>query len=104
MLGSDDGVASRCSEFAGLAQEFFELSGELGHDRIMTHPLRGHSRTLAHSGLTSRMCLVVCNARPVLTWAELERAAPEITARGRELLERFQFVFVGTLTKNGSPR
>jgi hypothetical protein len=40
----------------------------------------------------------------VLTWAELERAAPDITARGRELLERFQFVFVGTLTKNGSPR
>ena len=41
---------------------------------------------------------------PVLTWAELETAAPDITARGRELLERFQFVFVGTLTKNGSPR
>jgi hypothetical protein len=40
----------------------------------------------------------------VLTWAELETAAPDITARGRELLERFQFVFVGTLTKDGSPR
>ena len=40
----------------------------------------------------------------MLTWEELERAAPDITARGRELLERFQFVFVGTLTKNGSPR
>jgi len=40
----------------------------------------------------------------VLTWEELERAAPDIAARGRELLERFQFVFVGTLTKNGSPR
>ena len=38
------------------------------------------------------------------TWAELETATPDITARGRELLERFQFVFVGTLTKNGSPR
>jgi hypothetical protein len=55
-------------------------------------------------GWTSGMCLAVCNARPVLTWAELEMAAPEITALGRELLERFQFVFVGTLTKNGSPR
>ena len=40
----------------------------------------------------------------MLTWAELESAAPDITARGRELLERFQSVFVGTLTKAGSPR
>jgi hypothetical protein len=40
----------------------------------------------------------------VLTWAELEQAAPDIAALGRELLERFQFVLVGTLTKDGSPR
>jgi hypothetical protein len=40
----------------------------------------------------------------VLTWTEFEQAAPEIAARGRELIERFQFVFVGTLTKDGSPR
>jgi hypothetical protein len=40
----------------------------------------------------------------VLTWAELETAAPEIARLGRDLLERFQFVFVGTLTKAGSPR
>jgi predicted pyridoxine 5'-phosphate oxidase superfamily flavin-nucleotide-binding protein len=40
----------------------------------------------------------------VLTWEELERAAPQIAARGRELIERFQFVLVGTLTKDGSPR
>ena len=40
----------------------------------------------------------------MLTWEELERAAPEIAARGRELIERFQFVLVGTLTKDGSPR
>jgi predicted pyridoxine 5'-phosphate oxidase superfamily flavin-nucleotide-binding protein len=40
----------------------------------------------------------------VLTWEEFERAAPEIAAHGRELLERFQFVLVGTLTKDGSPR
>lgn len=39
-----------------------------------------------------------------LTWAELEAAAPEIAAHGRELLEKFQFVLVGTLTKDGSPR
>jgi hypothetical protein len=39
-----------------------------------------------------------------LTWAELEQAAPEIAARGRELIEKFQFVLVGTLTKDGSPR
>jgi predicted pyridoxine 5'-phosphate oxidase superfamily flavin-nucleotide-binding protein len=40
----------------------------------------------------------------VLTWAAFERAAPEVAARGRELLERFQFVLVGTLTKDGAPR
>ena len=40
----------------------------------------------------------------VLTWAELEAASPDIAPRGRELLERFQFVLVGTLTKDGSPR
>jgi len=39
-----------------------------------------------------------------LTWAEFEEAAPEIAANGRELIERFQFVLVGTLTKDGSPR
>jgi hypothetical protein len=40
----------------------------------------------------------------VLTWQEFEQAAPEIAGRGRELIERFQFVLVGTLTKDGSPR
>ncbi len=40
----------------------------------------------------------------MLTWSELETAAPEIAGRGRELLERFQFVLVGTLMKDGSPR
>lgn len=40
----------------------------------------------------------------MLAWEELERAAPEISAHGRELIERFQFVLVGTLTKDGSPR
>ena len=39
----------------------------------------------------------------MLTWAELEAAAPDIALRGRELLDRFQFVLVGTLTKDGSP-
>ena len=38
------------------------------------------------------------------SWAELELVAPEITALGRDLLDRFQFVLVGTLTKDGSPR
>jgi hypothetical protein len=40
----------------------------------------------------------------MLTWAAFERAAPDVAARGRELLERFQFVLVGTLTKDGAPR
>jgi hypothetical protein len=39
-----------------------------------------------------------------LSWADFEVAAPEIAARGRELLERFEFVFVGTLARDGSPR
>jgi hypothetical protein len=39
-----------------------------------------------------------------LTWAELEAAAPEIAAHGRELIEKFQFVLIGTLTRDGSPR
>jgi Pyridoxamine 5'-phosphate oxidase len=39
-----------------------------------------------------------------MTWNELEAAAPEIARHGRELLERFQFAFFGTLTKDGSPR
>jgi hypothetical protein len=46
----------------------------------------------------------ICQHPVVLTWAELEVATPEIAALGLELLERFQFVLVGTLTKNGSPR
>lgn len=40
----------------------------------------------------------------MLTWAEFEVATPEIAALGRDLLERFQFVLVGTLSKDGSPR
>ena len=40
----------------------------------------------------------------MLIWEELEQAAPELAAHGRELIERFQFVLVGTLTKDGSPR
>jgi hypothetical protein len=40
----------------------------------------------------------------MLTWHELEDAAPEIAGHGRELLEKFQFVLVGTLTQDGSPR
>src|SRR5881392_1301685 len=41
---------------------------------------------------------------PMLTWAEFEVASPEIAPRGLALLQRFQFVFVGTLTLDGSPR
>jgi Pyridoxamine 5'-phosphate oxidase len=39
-----------------------------------------------------------------LRWEEFERAAPEIAANGRRLIEHFQFILVGTLTKDGSPR
>jgi hypothetical protein len=66
--------------------------------------VRSSEKTLAQGKVASGNEFAVCKDRPVLTWAELETAAPDITARGRELLEQFQFVFVGTLTKNGSPR
>jgi hypothetical protein len=39
-----------------------------------------------------------------LTWEQFGQAAPEIAGRGRELIKRFQFIFVGTLTRDGSPR
>ena len=32
-----------------------------------------------------------------MRWADLEEAAPELAERGRELIERFGFVFVGTV-------
>ena len=40
----------------------------------------------------------------MLAWDELEVTTPEIASLGRELLEQFQFLFFGTLAKDGSPR
>jgi hypothetical protein len=37
-------------------------------------------------------------------WAEFEAAAPELAALGRERIERFGFVFLGTIRKDGGPR
>jgi hypothetical protein len=37
-------------------------------------------------------------------WAEFEIAAPELAALGRERIERFGFVFLGTIRKDGGPR
>lgn len=37
-------------------------------------------------------------------WADLEAAAPELAARGRELIDRFRFVYIATLRRDGSPR
>jgi hypothetical protein len=39
-----------------------------------------------------------------LSWAELEAAAPDVAARAREVLERWGFVFVGTIRADGTPR
>jgi hypothetical protein len=39
-----------------------------------------------------------------VNWAEFERAAPELAARGRERIEHFDFVLVGTLRRDGAPR
>jgi hypothetical protein len=38
VFGSDDGVASRRSEFVGFTQQFFDASSEFSHRRIMTGP------------------------------------------------------------------
>ena len=38
------------------------------------------------------------------TWADFERAAPELAALGRERIEQFGFVFLGTVRKDGGPR
>jgi Pyridoxamine 5'-phosphate oxidase len=40
----------------------------------------------------------------VRRWAEFEEAAPELAALGRELIEQFGFVFIGTLRRDGGPR
>jgi predicted pyridoxine 5'-phosphate oxidase superfamily flavin-nucleotide-binding protein len=69
--------------------------------RLGSAPAPAHHlpTTLAPSSADS-----FCFAFSVLIWQEFEQAAPEIAANGRELIERFQFVLVGTLTKDGSPR
>ncbi len=37
-------------------------------------------------------------------WANFEAAAPMLAAQGRELIERFRFVLVGTIRSDGTPR
>jgi hypothetical protein len=37
-------------------------------------------------------------------WADFETAASELAALGRERFERFGFLFVGTVRKDGGPR
>jgi hypothetical protein len=40
----------------------------------------------------------------MVQWADFEEAAPEPAAQGRELIERFRFVLVGTIRRDGTPR
>jgi hypothetical protein len=40
----------------------------------------------------------------VFCWADFEGAAPELAAQGRELIDRFGFVLMGTLRRDGAPR
>jgi len=40
----------------------------------------------------------------VFPWANFEAAAPLLAAQGRELIERFRFVLVGTIRRDGTPR
>ena len=39
-----------------------------------------------------------------MLWHEFERVAPDLAALGRERIERFDCVMIGTLTRDGSPR
>jgi hypothetical protein len=40
----------------------------------------------------------------VFRWADFQSAAPELAAQGRELIDRFGFVLVGTIRRDGTPR
>jgi pyridoxamine 5'-phosphate oxidase-like protein len=40
----------------------------------------------------------------MFAWADFEAAAPRLAAQGRELIERFRFVLVGTIRSDGTPR
>lgn len=40
----------------------------------------------------------------MLRWADFEPAAPEVAARGHQLIERFRFVLAGTIRRDGTPR
>src|SRR6266700_1529794 len=40
----------------------------------------------------------------MFAWADFETAAPMLAAQGRELIERFRFVLVGTIRSDGTPR
>jgi Pyridoxamine 5'-phosphate oxidase len=37
-------------------------------------------------------------------WADLEAVAPELTTSGQELIDRFRFVYIATLRRDGTPR
>ena len=39
-----------------------------------------------------------------MRWADFEVAAPELASFGRQRIERFGFVFLGTIRKDGGPR
>jgi Pyridoxamine 5'-phosphate oxidase len=40
----------------------------------------------------------------VFSWAHFEAAAPEVAAAGREQIERFHYLYLGTIRKDGTPR
>jgi hypothetical protein len=37
-------------------------------------------------------------------WADFEAAAPLLAAQGRDLIEQFRFVLIGTIRRDGTPR
>jgi hypothetical protein len=57
----------------------------------------GPSTVLAAARLATRRSRM-------LRWAEFEEAASELATLGRERFERFGFLFVGTVRKDGGPR
>jgi predicted pyridoxine 5'-phosphate oxidase superfamily flavin-nucleotide-binding protein len=40
----------------------------------------------------------------MFTWSEFEAAAPDVAAPARELIERWRYLLVGTIRRDGTPR
>jgi hypothetical protein len=82
------------------------------HEQIC--PLRENQEVRPHLALRLKMgyaevgFLIVRASinveEPMFQWADFEAVAPMLAAQGRELIEHFRFVLVGTIRRDGTPR